>query len=128
MQATVDVTTVDTRQPDRDKDLRSPNFFDVEKYPTMTFKSTKVTKKGAGELAVTGDLTIKETTKPVTFDVSYSPKAIKGRRVRTVAASAAPTKINRKDVRPQLLEDGRGWPGGQRRGHPHHRLETIKAP
>src|ERR1700740_969206 len=55
---TIDAASVDTRVPDRDKDLRSDHFFDVEKYPTLTFKSTKVEQTEPGKLRVTGDLTI----------------------------------------------------------------------
>src|SRR5579859_202513 len=68
-EATIDATTIDTRNPDRDKDLRSDHFFDVEKFPTLTFKSTKVVKEGKDKLKVTGDLTIHGVTKPVTLDV-----------------------------------------------------------
>jgi polyisoprenoid-binding protein YceI len=95
-EATVDTTTIDTRVPDRDADLRSPNFFDVAKYPEMTFKSTQVKKAGDGKLKVTGDLTIKGTTKPVVFDVSYSPpvKGMKGEERRGFSAT---TRINRRD-------------------------------
>ncbi len=94
--ATVEVSTIDTRQPDRDKHLRSPDFFDAEKHPNMTFKSTKVVKKGAGKLAVTGDLTIRETSKPVTFDVEYSPKSVKGPQGEERRAFTGTAKIDRK--------------------------------
>jgi len=69
VQATIDVNSVDTRVEARDKDLRSPNFFDVAKYPTMEFKSTKIVSVGEGKLRVTGDLTIHGTTHQVTLDV-----------------------------------------------------------
>jgi len=62
--ATIDTTTVSTGTEMRDKDLKSPNFFDVEKYPSMTFKSTSVTK-AAGKLQLIGDLTLNGVTKPV---------------------------------------------------------------
>ncbi len=96
VEAKIDVNTIDTRVPDRDKDLKSPNFFDVAKYPTITFKSTKVEKAGDDHLKVTGDLTIKATTKPVTLDVTYSP-VIKGARGEARRGFSASTKINRKD-------------------------------
>ncbi len=65
MDVTIDVSTVDTREPARDKDLRSDHFFDVDHFPTMTFKSKKVEAAGAGKLKVTGDLTIRGNTKQV---------------------------------------------------------------
>ena len=67
---TIDVASVDTRVSRRDDDLKSPNFFDVAKYPSITFQSTKVAKAGDGKLTVTGDLTIKDVTKEVTLDVT----------------------------------------------------------
>ena len=56
---TIDVSTVDTREPARDKDLRSDHFFDVDHFPTMTFKSTKVEQVSPGKLKIIGDLTIR---------------------------------------------------------------------
>ena len=67
----IDVNSVDTRNEERDNHLRSADFFDVEHFPKMTFKSTKITKKSPGEYEVTGDLTLRGTTKPETFTVSY---------------------------------------------------------
>lgn len=67
--AVLDVSHEDTDNHTRDADLRSAAYFDVEKYPTMTFKSTKIEPKGADEFSVTGNLTIKNVTKPVTFPV-----------------------------------------------------------
>src|SRR5215469_1375158 len=67
--ATIDANSVDTRVEPRDKDLRSPNFFDVEKFPTITFKSKKVESAGKGKLKITGGLTIHGVTKEVTLDV-----------------------------------------------------------
>jgi polyisoprenoid-binding protein YceI len=96
VEATVDVSTIDTRVPGRDADLRSPNFFDVAKYPSMTFKSTKVQKRGDDGLEVTGDLTIKDTTRPVTFDVTYT-KPITGGRGEIRRGFTARGKINRKE-------------------------------
>jgi len=69
IEVTIDVNTVDTREPDRDKDLRSERFFDVAHFPTMTFKSRKVEQAAPGKLRVTGDLTIHGTTKEVVLDV-----------------------------------------------------------
>jgi polyisoprenoid-binding protein YceI len=65
--AMLDVSHEDTDNHDRDADLRSATYFDVAKYPTMTFHSTSIVAKGASDFTVTGDLTIKNVTKPVTF-------------------------------------------------------------
>src|SRR5277367_2172360 len=77
VQATIDAASVDTRVEMRDNDLRSPNFFDVQKYPTITFKSKKIEPAGPGKLKITGDLTIHGTTKEVVLDVDGPTPAIK---------------------------------------------------
>lgn len=94
---TIDVSTVDTREPARDKDLRSEKFFDVEHFPTMTFKSTKVEQAGAGKLKVTGNLTIHGVTKEVVLDVDGPTAAIKDPYGNQRAAVNATTTINRQD-------------------------------
>lgn len=67
----VDTASIDTRNDDRDGHLRSADFFDSEKYPKMTFKATKIEKTGDNEYNVTGNLTIRDTTRPETFKVTY---------------------------------------------------------
>ena len=94
---TIDATTVDTGTAMRDNDLKSPNFFDVAKYPTITFKSTKIEQAGAGKLKVTGDLTIHGVTKSVVLDVDGPSAAIKDPWGNTRAAISATTKVNRQD-------------------------------
>lgn len=94
---TIDATTLDTREPDRDKDVKSANFLDVEKYPTITFKSTKVEQVGTGKLKVTGDLTIHGVTKSVVLDVDGPKAPIKDPWGLQRSAISATTKINRKD-------------------------------
>jgi polyisoprenoid-binding protein YceI len=94
---TIDATSVDTREPGRDKDLKSANFFDVEKYPTFTFKSTKVESVGGGKLKVTGDLSIHGVTKSVVLDVDGPKSPIKDPWGMQRSAVSATTKINRKD-------------------------------
>jgi polyisoprenoid-binding protein YceI len=97
IQATIDAASVSTRVEARDNDLRSPHFFDVEKYPTITFQSKKVEAAGAGKLKVTGELTMHGVTKEVVLDVdgpTVAPKDEKGNQ--RMGASAA-TKINRMD-------------------------------
>lgn len=93
----IDVSTVDTREPARDKDLRSEKFFDVEHFPTMTFKSSKVERAGAGKLKVTGNLTIRGVTKEVVLNVDGPTAAIKDQYGNQRAAVNATTKINRQD-------------------------------
>jgi polyisoprenoid-binding protein YceI len=94
---TIDVSTVDTREPARDKDLRSDHFFDVDHFPTMTFKSTKVEQVSPGKLKVTGDLTIRGTTKQVVLDVDGPTAPVKDPWGNQRAAVNATTKINRQD-------------------------------
>ncbi|HEX8953511.1 MAG TPA: YceI family protein, partial [Polyangia bacterium] len=65
----IDAASIDTRDDKRDGHLRSPDFFDVEKFPELTFKSTSVERAGDEELVVTGDLTIRGTTRPVQLKV-----------------------------------------------------------
>jgi polyisoprenoid-binding protein YceI len=94
---TIDAASVDTRVADRDKDLRSDRFFDVEKYPTLTFKSTKVEQPEPGKLKVTGDLTIHGVTKQVVLDVEGPTAPVKDPWGNQRAAANATTKINRQD-------------------------------
>lgn len=96
VEATIDATTVNTRISDRDNHLESPDFFDVARYPTITFKSTKVVKAG-DHLQVTGDLTMKGVTRPVTLKVTGPTPAITdpwGKQRRGIQATG---KISRKD-------------------------------
>ena len=94
---TIDVSTVDTREPDRDKDLRSEKFFDVAHFPTMTFKSKKVEQVAPGKLKVTGDLTIRGTTKEVVLDVEGPTAPVKDPWGNVRAAVTATSKVNRQD-------------------------------
>lgn len=94
---TIDAASVDTRQEMRDKDLKSNNFFDVEKYPTLTFKSKRVVASGPGKLKLIGDLTIHGTTKEVTFDVEGPTAPITDQRGTQHVGASASTTINRKD-------------------------------
>jgi polyisoprenoid-binding protein YceI len=93
----IDATTVDTQEPVRDKDLKSPNFFDVEKFPTITFKSTKVEAAGPGKLKVTGDLTIHGVTKQVVLEANAPKAPIRDPWGMTRTATSGTTKVNRKD-------------------------------
>ena len=97
VEVTIDATTVDTSEPKRDADLKSPNFFDVAKYPTITFKSTKIEKVSAGKLKVTGNLTIHGVSKEVVLDVEGPTGAVKDPWGKTRVALNATTTINRQD-------------------------------
>ncbi|HKW32781.1 MAG TPA: YceI family protein [Candidatus Acidoferrum sp.] len=97
IEVTIDVNTVDTREPDRDKDLRSERFFDVAHFPTMTFKSKKVEQVAPGKLRVTGDLTIRGTAKEVVLDVDGLTAPTKDPWGNQRIAASATTKINRQD-------------------------------
>lgn len=94
---TIDATTLDTREPDRDKHLKSDAFFDVAKYPTMTFKSTKVEKNADGSLRVTGDLTIRGVTRTAVLTASVPKPAIKDPWGLQRTGASASVKINRQD-------------------------------
>jgi polyisoprenoid-binding protein YceI len=95
--ATVDVASVDTRDNGRDSDLKSDHFFDVAKYPTMTFTSTKIENAGAGKLKMTGNLTLHGVTKEVTFDVDGPSDAITDPWKNLRRGASATTTINRRD-------------------------------
>ena len=96
VEATIDVNSIDTRVADRDTHLRSADFFDAARYPSITFKSTKVAKAGKDRLEVTGDLTLRGVTKPVVLDVTTTPE-VTGIYGETRRGFSATTKINRKD-------------------------------
>jgi polyisoprenoid-binding protein YceI len=97
LEVTVDTTTLDTRVEARDKDVKSANYLDVEKFPTMTFKSKSVTAAGAGKLKLTGDLTIHGVTREVTFDVDGPSQTITDPWKNLRRGASATTKINRHD-------------------------------
>ena len=94
--AQVDTASIDTGDGNRDNHLRSADFFDAEKYPTISFKSTSVESKGDNEFNVTGDLTMHGVTKTVTLKAEYGGQG-KTPFGTTVAGLSAKTKINRKD-------------------------------
>lgn len=101
VEASIDVSTVNTNEPKRDEHLRSPDFFDTAKYPTMSFKSTNVEKAG-DNLKVTGNLTLHGVTRPVVLDVEGFTTEAKDPWGNTKRGGTATTKINRKDF-------GLGW-------------------
>ena len=97
VEVTIDANSVDTRVPNRDNDLRSDHFFDVAKYPTITFKSKKVEQVAPGKLKITGDLTIHGTTKEVVLDVDGPTAPVKDPWGNQRIAASGTTKINRQD-------------------------------
>jgi polyisoprenoid-binding protein YceI len=97
VEVTVDTTTLDTRNDGRDKDVKGADYLDVAKFPTMTFKSKRVTSAGDGKLKLTGDLTLHGVTKEVTFDVDGPSAAITDPWKNLRRGASAITKINRHD-------------------------------
>ena len=96
VEAQADAASIDTRDANRDAHLRSPDFFDAEKYPTITFKSTKVEPSGDGKYKVLGDLTMHGVTQPVVFDAEYFGQG-KDPWGNQRAGLTATTKIKRKE-------------------------------
>ena len=108
VEATINTASIRTHNEQRDNDLRSSNFLEIDKFPTMTFKSTKIEHTGGDRYRVTGDLTIKGITKSVTLSaVKYGEfnDAQMGHRI----GYAAETQINRKDfgMRFDMMLDGK---------------------
>jgi len=97
VQAEISTASIRTNNGTRDNDIRSSNFLEVEKYPVMTFKSTRIEATGPDLYKLTGDLTIKGNTHPVTLDVTrygeFTDEGMMGHRI----AYGATTKINRKE-------------------------------
>ncbi|MBT0663642.1 YceI family protein [Geobacter pelophilus] len=93
----IDTNSINTNVQKRDEHLRSPDFFDVAKYPAMTFVSKKVAKAGEGNLKVTGDLTIHGITRQVVLDVEGPTAESKDPWGNIRRGASASTKINRKD-------------------------------
>lgn len=109
IEATITTASIRTHNDQRDKDLRSSNFLEIDKYPTMSFRSTDIKHVEGDRYKVTGDLTIKGATRPVTFDVvrfgELNDAAMMGHRI----GYQATTRINRKDfgMNFDAVRDGR---------------------
>lgn len=97
VEATIPVATISTGDTQRDAHLKSADFFDAEKYPTLNFKSTSVVRKGEAAYDVTGDLTIHGVTRPATFAVEGPSAPGKDPWGNTRIGLSATAKINRKD-------------------------------
>lgn len=91
-----DMNTIDTNNTDRDNHLKSGDFFDVEKFPSMTFKSTGIVKKSDSDFVVTGELTIKDVVKTISLDLEYSG-LMKDPWGNIKAGLSIEAKINRKE-------------------------------
>ena len=96
LQVTIQAASIDTRNADRDGHLRSNDFFDMETYPEIRFASTKVERAGGDDYRVTGDLTIKGVTRPVTVDFEYTGAAVDPFQNQRIGFEGK-TTINRKD-------------------------------
>ncbi len=108
VEVVIDAGSIDTGVAQRDGHLKSPDFFDVERFPAIAFKSTRVEKAGAGALKVTGDLTMHGVTRPVVLDVEYAGTA-KDPWGGLRAGFSARASLNRKEfglTYNQLLETG----------------------
>jgi polyisoprenoid-binding protein YceI len=92
----IQAASINTKEPQRDGHLKSPDFFDVEKYPTLTFKSKRVEKVDQQHVRLVGDLTIKDVTKEVVLNVEYAGQA-KSPWGTVNAGFTAQTKISRKE-------------------------------
>jgi len=109
IEVTINTASIRTHNEQRDNDLRSSNFLEVDKYPTIAFKSTGVESAGTDRYQLAGDLTIKGTTRPVTLNVikygEFNDPNMMGHRI----GYAAETTINRKDfgMRFDMMLDGK---------------------
>jgi polyisoprenoid-binding protein YceI len=97
VEATIDCSTLNTGEPKRDNDLKGTEFFDVKRYPLMTFKSKSVEVAGPGKLRVTGDLTINATTREVILDFDGPTGPVRDTQGREKIGASGITKISRKD-------------------------------
>ena len=97
VEVTIETASVDTRVEMRDNDLRSDHFFDVHKYPSMTLRSTKIEDAGPGKLKITGDLTIRGITKPITLDVEGPSKPFDDGHGRLHMGVSGSATLNRTD-------------------------------
>ena len=103
---TIDPASLDTGFGPRNKHLRSPAFFSVKEFPTMSFKSTSISKTGAKTGKMTGNLTMHGVTKPVTLDVVFNRKAIHPRNKKLFAGFSATGQLKRADFGIKFLVPG----------------------
>jgi polyisoprenoid-binding protein YceI len=110
IEATIQTASVFTNEARRDGHLRSPDFFDVEKYPTITFRSTRIQDEGEGRYKVTGDLTIRDVTKQVALDAEFLG-VDRNPFGQQIAAFSASTEVDREDwgLKWNLALESGGW-------------------
>lgn len=96
IEVTVDVNSIDTRDEQREGHLKSADFFDVENYPNLTFKAAQIERKSGDKYTMTGDMTVRGVTKPVSFDVTFEGQG-KDPWGNEKAGFSAVATINRKD-------------------------------
>lgn len=115
VEATIDTASLDTRDEKRDAHLRSADFFDTVKFPTITFRSRRIEQAANGHLLVTGDLTIRGVTREAVLDVDGLAPAVKDPWGNTKSGATATTRINRKDfgVSWNALMDNGGFVVGE---------------
>jgi polyisoprenoid-binding protein YceI len=97
VEASIDAATIDTRDPQRDTHLKGPDFFDVEKFPSLTFSSSRVTRRANGALLVTGPLSIHGVTREVEFTVEGPTPPVKDPWGNTRVGVTASTTIDRRE-------------------------------
>lgn len=97
VEASIEAGSISTREPDRDAHLKGADFLDVEHFPTLSFKSARVRRTGEGELAVTGDLTIRGVTREVVFAVEGPTPPARDPWGNTRLGASATARINRRD-------------------------------
>jgi polyisoprenoid-binding protein YceI len=96
IEMTVDAASIDTREPQRDQHLRSADFFDVERFPQLRFRSKRIQRQGDGAYRLAGDLTIRDVTREVQFDLTFEGRG-KDPWGNERAAFAAETRLDRRD-------------------------------
>jgi polyisoprenoid-binding protein YceI len=107
--ATIDCRTLNTGVAKRDDQMKGPDFFDTKRFPTMKFKSKRVSEAGPGKLKIDGELTINDITRPVVLDAESPSAPIKDAQGREKIGLSAATKIDRKDfhiIWNEILESG----------------------
>ncbi len=127
VEALIEAASLETRDAQRDAHLKSADFFDVEKFPTLTFKSTRISLVRDGELAVEGDLTIRGVTRKVVFSRGRPDSAREGSLGQHPSWGISDHKDQPQRLRPDLERGARKRRhSGRRRGHHHARRAVRK--